>query len=264
MASMLNAHSRPPKGLKIVVIGKIGVGKSASGNTVLMREAFRSRLSSTAVTQICQTERGELDGQTLVVVDTPGLFGLTSSDPSAPSDANSQDAVMKEVQKCVSLAPPGPVVFLVVIQMGRFTRDERETVKIIQRTFGLEAAHSTMALFTRGDDLKTDGRSVEAYIGADPAVRDFIRECFGVYHVFDNRDRDPSQVVELMQKINNTVQRNGASGSTGEGSGILQLEAQERGGGRRQAAGGPGISRDLLVGGLAVAIIALLIYLARR
>lgn len=127
-----------------------------------MKRAFQCLISSSSVTQKCQIEKGELDGQNLVVVDTPGHFGSTKSDLLGLSDK-----VMEKIKRCVS--PASPVVYLVVVQLGRFTQDKQQTVKLMQRAFGKEAAHYTMALFTRVDDLKTEGRSIEELIGADPA-----------------------------------------------------------------------------------------------
>lgn len=132
----------------------------------------------------------------MTIIDTPGLI-------DAPEEK------MKDgIEKFVFMSAPGPHVFLLVIKLDtRFTDEENNTERWIRKNIGEDALCHTIILFTHADDLR--GKTLDEYIRERSFLQSLLHGCGGRFHSFNNQDRDDhNQVSELLEKIENTAERN--------------------------------------------------------
>ncbi|KAL4000227.1 NACHT, LRR and PYD domains-containing protein 1 [Sarotherodon galilaeus] len=187
--------------LQMILLGSRNVGKTSVGNTILgykdQEDGKRTAKSVARQGFVAKTE--------IILVDTPGWWkGFPVFD--------TPEAIKDELMRSMFLCPPGPHVFLLVIDAdASFNAKHLNAMTSHVELLGDGVWRHTIIVFTRGDWLGTN--SIEQYIeGEGEALQSLVEQCGNRYHVVDNKNAsDGTQISELLEKITETVAANGWS-----------------------------------------------------
>ncbi|KAJ4931836.1 hypothetical protein JOQ06_010276 [Pogonophryne albipinna] len=177
--SLMRDRLRPVTDVRIVLVGAKGSGKTSTLNTIL-----NSKINHpTRRTAQCMVGRGAVFGRQVTVVDTPGWWRNYYSDESPVFDR-------RQLLLSLSLCPPGPHVFLLVIRVDRaFTETYRRAAQEHLQLISEHIWSRVIVLFTLGDWL--GGTTTEQCIESEgEPLRWLVERC-------DNRQIAKSQLETL-------------------------------------------------------------------
>ncbi|XP_059196337.1 GTPase IMAP family member 8-like [Centropristis striata] len=185
--------------LNMILLGSRSVGKTSVGNAIIgIKEQEDGKRTAHSVAR--QSFVGKTE---ITLVDTPGWWkGFPVFD--------TPEAIKDEVIRSPFLCPPGPHVFLLVIDAdASFNAKHLRAVTTHVDLLGEGVWRRTIVVFTRGDWLGT--HTIEEYIeGEGEALQSLVEQCGNRYHVFDNKNADDgTQITELLEKITETVAGSG-------------------------------------------------------
>lgn len=174
-----------------MVLGSEKSPKDSVINTILGKKVKLERFFVNSVSR-----QGEVNGRKIILINAPSwwsVFGLQDS----------PEVVKHELVCSVFSCPPGPHVFLLVIDLASsFTDEDRISFEDHMNLFGERIWSHTLLIFTQASSLKH--KCIEEQ-GDD--LQHILQKCAGRYHVLDTENRE-NQGKELLEKIDAVVTAN--------------------------------------------------------
>ncbi|XP_054891750.1 GTPase IMAP family member 8-like [Poeciliopsis prolifica] len=196
------AESHPATELRIVLIGgRLNgslSGRSSVGNIILGQNVF----DTSRRTAQSEAKQQEVFSRRVTVVDTPGWWWIWPKEETPNLD-------QIEIQNSVHLCPPGPHVFLLVINVDLYLpRWVKSSLKKHLKLFNADVFSHTIVLITAVAPCSDE--EVESRINTSPTLKWILQQCGNRKHFLNisNRD-DRDQVKILLEKIEALIIING-------------------------------------------------------
>lgn len=152
---------------RIVLIGKLGAGKSHSGNGILGQPVFQSKRSWKSVTKSCSYGTNLRNGLLYRIYDTPGL--------NSTKEVKDELDVQTDIRRCLFCTSPGfHAIVLVVSGTERFTAEDMKMLENMNETLGKKAYNYMIVVITK---IENDENELNAMISECPEIAKIISDC---------------------------------------------------------------------------------------
>ncbi|XP_041379157.1 GTPase IMAP family member 7-like [Gigantopelta aegis] len=185
--------------LRIVLLDITGAGKSASRNAILGNKSFVSKVCALSITSQCLDKKATRFGHDIVIIDTPGFC-----DTHRP-----EKEITEEIVKCIGLSSPGPHAFVVVLKVGRFTKEEQATIAKVKE---VTVTKYLFVLFIRLEDQEAHNMTLETFLDeTDGELKELINECGDRCTAINNNEKDAKvkegNVKKLIDMIVSNIEK---------------------------------------------------------
>ncbi|KAG7491499.1 hypothetical protein MATL_G00004280 [Megalops atlanticus] len=202
--SLQTTHSPSPStclpdpsdpGLRLILVGPPGGGRSSLGYTLLSCSHFHSGGFPSVLRQ-CVSQRAVVEGREVTVVDTPDLLG---SSLGATERA-------REALRSIQLASPGPHAFLLVMPAPGLSDecgvDEIQALRVLLALVGEGALSHVLPVLTHADSVGSSCTLAHLLQAAPKGLRATLSLCSQRAEIVDNSPVcSPSEKRALARRV---------------------------------------------------------------